>query len=114
MSSTRYELERQLSIHDYRDAPPLSAPAPITPLRYATIGCGQYRRPPQRFYIKADSEHQNPHGQLSCHPGSIFHGKVVVELADPLMCLHLKLIFKGEGKPKAFLFLIAQPSLSVF
>ncbi|KAI8337175.1 hypothetical protein BC941DRAFT_470908 [Chlamydoabsidia padenii] len=94
MTTPQYSLERHLSIQDIRDAPPLTSPT--TPLRYAAINSRQYRRAPQRFYIETDSGCSNH--RLSCQPGSIFQGKVKVELAEPLMCLHLKLIFKGEEK----------------
>ncbi|KAI8089801.1 uncharacterized protein BX664DRAFT_141842 [Halteromyces radiatus] len=94
MTVPSYSLERHLSIHDIRDAPPLATAS--RPTRYATVGSRQYHHPPQRFFMTSNSTYNQ--GRILCSPGSIFEGKVEVILTHPLMCLNLSVMFKGEEK----------------
>jgi hypothetical protein len=56
------------------------------------------RHPNIDFNVLFYPQYQNEHGQVVCHPGSVFEGIVQVKVAVAMPVHHIKLVFKASGK----------------
>ncbi|KAI8373647.1 hypothetical protein EDC96DRAFT_499046 [Choanephora cucurbitarum] len=50
------------------------------------------------FNILFYPQYQNEHGQVVCHPGSVFEGIVQVKVGVPIQVHHIKLVFKASER----------------
>ncbi|KAI9498806.1 hypothetical protein BDB00DRAFT_403929 [Zychaea mexicana] len=63
-------------------------------LRHVDSLSSKYKKAPVRFRIEPAPQYCNQDGQLTCSPGALFEGTVLVQLSEPLAAVQLKLAFK--------------------
>ena len=56
------------------------------------------RHPNISFNILFYPQYQDEHGQVMCHPGSVFEGVIQIKVTESMPVHHIKLVFKASGK----------------